>query len=208
MDMCGRSKLTPCKCYLTSEWADLGPVDVFPSSGEKWVAARFLRCNQPGTTKEGPVEPPSRDLVVVGQGAMEAVALLLQYFQWFFLEVTGLLGHISSCSTTVWKDKLVTRPLPIHRIKTQWVFLWGVDKRWSWTSGGDYSGLWPWMKPSRANHATAAYLWEKNSCVGIIMFLGAPPPGKPHPPGPRMTLVCGDNLLLTSCDSQGFLVKS
>lgn len=77
---------------------------------------------------------------------MEAGALLLQNFQWSLLGVIGLLGPRLSCSTTVRTDRIGTRPflgpLPTHRAKNQSVFLWGVDKSWTGTSGGG-SGLWP-----------------------------------------------------------------
>jgi hypothetical protein len=95
------------------------------------------------SNKGGPAEPPSSDLVGAGQGGMEARALLLWYFQRSLLGVTGRLGPSVSCSTAVRADRLVTRPLPAHRAQNQWVFLWGVDKSWTGTSGGGGSGLWP-----------------------------------------------------------------
>lgn len=46
------------------------------------------------------------------------------------------------CATVVGANRIVIRPLPSHRAKSQWVFLWGVDKSWTRTNRGS-AGLWP-----------------------------------------------------------------
>lgn len=204
MDTCRRSKLTPCDTWM-------GRFGIHECVSFIWweVGGSLILKNQPARiNKRGPVEPTSGDSDGVCWGRMEKgfCCSPSTFSAFFFLGINGLLDSSSSCCTTVLADRLATRSFHINRTKNQWIFFWRVGKSWSWTSGGGLMTLVLNETIKGQICLSCLFVMEKLMCKNYCVFWKLV--GKPHPPGPRMTLVWGGNLLLTLYDSWEFLEKS